>query len=119
MSPFLASLEPLSVGTDFGAPAFVGSFDDDDSTENGRGRRALKRSQRNKSSLKSAQFGSLPLSWSRTLKRSVRGKSSLKSLPAVDKSAHLYTTLAQVTESSVLSRSAKSGVYQQLNVYRI
>jgi hypothetical protein len=89
----LASVEALSAGFDVHSQPSIWSFDHDFSTENARGRRAVKRIQ--------------------------TGKSSFKTLPAVDKPARDTFLIAWIKQVSLSPRSPKSGVYQQLNVYRI
>jgi hypothetical protein len=92
-SSSLASLETLSAGFDAHSQPSIWAVDHDFSAENARGRRALKRLQ--------------------------TGKSSLKTLPAVGKPARDTFLIAWIKQTSFSLRSPKSSVYQQLNVYRI
>ena len=92
-SSFLGGLEELAASFVADSQSFLWSLDDDLSSENARGPRSLKRSQ--------------------------RGKSSFKSLPAVDKPARETFLIAWIKETSFLLRSPKSSVYQRINVYRI
>jgi hypothetical protein len=92
-SSSLGSLEQLSASFDADSQASVWTLDNDLSSENARGRRALKRSQ--------------------------RGKSSLKSLPAIDKPARAIFLIVRIRETSFISPLSNSSVYQQINVYRI
>jgi hypothetical protein len=92
-SSSLGGLEELSAGFDADSQTSVWTLDGDFSAENALGRRALKRSQ--------------------------RGKSSVKSLPAVDKPTRAISLIVRIRETSFISHYLKSNVYQQINVYRI
>jgi hypothetical protein len=55
-----------------------------------------------------------------SFKRSQRGKLFLKSLPIAEKEpAHAISPIVRVTQTSFLSHSSKTRIYQQINVYRI
>jgi hypothetical protein len=88
----LGSLEQLS--TSFGADAQTSfwTLDEGFSSENARGRRFVKRSQ--------------------------RGKSSLNGLRTVDKPAPAISLIVR-TRESFISHCSSARVYQQINVYRI
>jgi hypothetical protein len=91
-SSSLRSLEQLSARFDADSQTSLWTLDDGFSSENARGRRSLKRSQ--------------------------RGKSSLNSLRGVEKPAPAVSLIVRVRES-VISHYSRSSVYQQINVYRI
>jgi hypothetical protein len=55
----------------------------------------------------------------RALKRSPRGKSSLKSLPVFHEPARAIALIVRIRETSSGFRLSKSSVYQQIHVYRI
>ena len=92
-SSFVGSVEELSAGFDADSQTSLWTLDNDSSSENARGRRSMKRSQ--------------------------RGKSSFKSLPAVDKRARAISLIVRITETSFVPRSPKLSVHQKVNVYRI
>jgi hypothetical protein len=92
LSSSLGSLEQLSARFDADSQTSLWTLDDDFSSENARGRRSLKRSQ--------------------------RGKSSLNSLRGVEKPASAISRIVRMRESFI-SHYSKSSVYQQINVYRI
>ena len=92
-SSFVGNLEELSAGFDVDSHASFWSLENDFSSENATGRRSLKRLK--------------------------RGKSSLKSLPALEKTARIASTVIPIGEISFIPHSSKSSVYQQINVYRI
>jgi hypothetical protein len=91
-SSSLGSLQQLSANLDGDSQTSLWALADDFSSENARGRRSLKRSQ--------------------------RGKSTLNSLRALDKPAPAISLIVQIRESFI-SHCSKSSVYQQINVYRI
>ena len=92
-SSSLEAVEQLPASFEPDSQTSLWTLDHDFSSENARGRRALKRSQ--------------------------RGKSSLKSLPAVDKRARAISLIVRITETSFVPRSPKLSVHQKVNVYRI
>ncbi len=86
---------PEQFSASFGADSQVSiwTLDHDFSSDNARSRRALKRSQ--------------------------RGKSSLKIFPIADKPSQGISLIVRIRETSFIAHFSNSSIYKQTNVYRI
>ena len=89
----LGGLEEFCATVEADSPTSLWTLDHDFSSENATGRRALKRSQ--------------------------RGKSSFKNFPTADKLARAISLVVWIRDRSFVSHCSKSSVYQQTSVYRI
>ena len=92
-TPFLELVGQLPTSLDAESPTALASVESDFSAEASRGRRSLKRRQKE--------------------------NFSLKSLLTVKTPAREILPAASIKEVLLVPRSAKSSVYQQINVYRI